>query len=1283
MSRSRRALVAVFGHRPAPPTSAAAADAAWWIGLLYLTASILGTAAALLPPADVRPLAATGAATAIGFLLIHRRPQLAPRSISALLATAAVLITVGVWLGDDPTITVATAVLYYWLAWCVSVFCGRREVWWQVAWAAAGFVLLAWKTDVPEALAVELFVIAGMAGWVTANRYLLGNLERSNRRFATLVESLHEGLLIHDRTGAVVEMNPAAITTLDIARERMVGGRPSDILRLIGTDEQPIPPDEMPIAAVAATGQPVLHQIIGVDRGNFVQWLDVSVVPRVDQSGFVTMFHDATNVRVAAVLLAESEARFRSLAERAPIGIFTADRHGVVDFVNDAFCQISGLEHSTALASGWAEALGSANAGRLRRDWREMFSRSRSGTFELEVVGTDHTSRHLQIDAAMVADVDGAQRFVGTLTDVTDRHDLEQRLRREATHDPLTGVANRLLFSERLQHALQRQERAGGLVGILVVDLDRFKPVNDTFGHRVGDALLVEVAHRLCASVRLADTVARFGGDEFIVLLDTPVTSHEIDVIAQRILRLLGAPFDVDGSSVVIGASIGTAMVGNDDDRIAVDEVVALADRALYEAKALGGGTVVHATPTGSGWQARDDRADGLDVALAPTLSAVGVAAFDSANLPMLVLDPADGRILAANRAATAFYGWTAAELMAKRIGDINTLSAEDVRAEMDRAASNSRHFFEFRHRLADGSICDVDVFSGPAQVHHHKVLVSTIVDATSRRRETTRAARSLFAARLLLDHDRDASILLDANGLVLDASLGALELLGVERIVVLGSSWADALALAEQARAADLVERALTRLDRVPVRQRLTMRGNRLVDVALNRVEDTSRLLICTLSPVRSADTSTEGTSPHLDRFERFCLEAASAGHQLAVFAVSVGGVAEIRERRGSDAAEHVRERIVRAIAAELRLDGLVHVASDEADQLLVAVRGVHGVGGARQWGDRLAQLAMEASRGPDHDAATAGVRVGVSLVHELQFNAAVEQARAALASADPRTSPVAVRTVSSDTTRPLDTSRLADLRGALDRDEFVLHYQPIVELRTGTLVGYEALVRWQAPNGGLLPPSEFLPVAEANDLIGAIDAWVLLTATRAIAERRANGDDLHVAVNISAHGLRSDRLVAQVADVVRTAALAPGALVIELTESAVLNHHHWHPRAIDDLHHLGVRVAIDDFGTGYSTLANLEHIQPDIVKIDRQFTSTLSSARPRTIAAAIAGFAHQLGHDVVVEGVETVEQHQIVTDLGCRYGQGYLYGRPAPLPPVGHRDVPAAYVVTAGTTP
>jgi EAL domain-containing protein (putative c-di-GMP-specific phosphodiesterase class I) len=236
--------------------------------------------------------------------------------------------------------------------------------------------------------------------------------------------------------------------------------------------------------------------------------------------------------------------------------------------------------------------------------------------------------------------------------------------------------------------------------------------------------------------------------------------------------------------------------------------------------------------------------------------------------------------------------------------------------------------------------------------------------------------------------------------------------------------------------------------------------------------------------------------------------------------------------------------------------------------------------------------------------------------------------------------------------------------LRRALGEDELSLHYQPKVDLRNRTVVGAEALLRWEHPDLGLVAPDEFLPAAEESGLIVPLGEWVLREVCRQVKDWEQQGfAALRIAVNLSFRQFKDRRLIARLRDTLAAAGVTPGRLEIELSEDVLMEEAEESERILAELQSMGVRIAMDDFGTGYSSLKLLKRLPIASVKIDRSLIDeVVSSEDDQAIVAAIIGLAHRMNLQVVAEGVETPEQMRLLRRYGCDLAQGYLISAPLP---------------------
>ncbi|MCC8994651.1 MAG: EAL domain-containing protein [Candidatus Contendobacter sp.] len=239
------------------------------------------------------------------------------------------------------------------------------------------------------------------------------------------------------------------------------------------------------------------------------------------------------------------------------------------------------------------------------------------------------------------------------------------------------------------------------------------------------------------------------------------------------------------------------------------------------------------------------------------------------------------------------------------------------------------------------------------------------------------------------------------------------------------------------------------------------------------------------------------------------------------------------------------------------------------------------------------------------------------------------------------------------------------ASLRYAVERQQLEVYYQPKWDFHAGAITGAEALIRWNHPQRGLLPPARFIAIAEDSGLVLPMGEWVLRDALRTISELHRNGfPGLRIAVNLSGRQFRQENLAEMIQGALAETGFNPAFLELELTESILMHNNEENMAMLRALKTMGTRIAIDDFGTGYSSLSYLQQFPVDVLKIDRAFVIDLpTSVSSAAIVDAIVTLAHGLGLEVVAEGVETPEQLEFLRTHGCDEGQGYYFGRPLPL--------------------
>ena len=668
--------------------------------------------------------------------------------------------------------------------------------------------------------------------------------QRAEQRLTALVEQSADIVAVVDDERSIMFVSPNADRILGVNRHSLIGANamslvhPDDVQQVLSHIGRPTLPHEAAIITEAR---------LASKDGEF-RWFDITARDfRHDDEvgGLVITARDVTEERAAKIGLRKSERWFRGLVQNSSDVIAVIDDEGVFTYASPAIDRLLGYRPDELRGRSVMEIISEEQIRRLEGLRRELaHNRVDSRIIEVELARRDGDIRVVEVTLTDLRDDPSVSGMVLNIRDVTDRKQLEQDLRHQVLHDDLTGLGSRVQFSDQLGHALGNGRRPGSNVAVLFIDVDDFKNINDSLGHAAGDQVLVEISGRLLGRLRLHDRAARFGGDEFAVLLTDVYTDSDVTIVADRIVQELGRPIQLMGQEVHLSVSVGIAI--DEDGSQQPEDLLRAADVAMYRAKDAGKGR----------WE--------------------------------------------------------------------------------------------------------------------------------------------IFQAGM--------------------------------------------------------------------------------------------------------ADTT-------IERFE-----------------------------------------ISNSLAA------------------------------------------------------------------------------------------------------------------AIENEEMLVYFQPIVELHSGRISGLEALVRWQHPTRGMVSPGSFIPIAESIGLILPLGRWVLQEATRQVAEWRQCGHDIYVSVNISAVQLASEGIVEEVLSIVDESGIDRSAVVLELTESALVADFALVTNRINTLRAAGLRVAIDDFGTGYSTLTYASEFAADILKIDMSFVAKLDTDENTTIVSTILSLADAMEAEAVAEGIETPGQHEALIRLGCELGQGYYFNKPSP---------------------
>jgi diguanylate cyclase (GGDEF)-like protein/PAS domain S-box-containing protein len=672
---------------------------------------------------------------------------------------------------------------------------------------------------------------------------------RAEQRLTALVEQSADLVLVVGEDGLAQFASPNMTRVLGLDAGDLLSSDPVDLAHPEEADalraviEAPSQADEVPLA---------IECRLRTSEGKY-RWFDVTTRDFSEDSevgGVVLTARDVNEERAAKLGLQRSEQWFRGLVQNSSDVIAVLDEAGIFTYISPSAENLLNTRPEELRGRNFLELLPPDQTTAVE-DVRHALMATTPGSRTIEVVleRRDGSHRTTEVTVTDLRDDPSVQGLVLNMRDITDRKRLEDDLRHQVLHDDLTGLGSRVQFTNQLQNALQADRRSGSSVSVLFIDLDDFKNINDSLGHAAGDQVLVEISSRLQGRLRLHDRAARFGGDEFAVLLTDVYSESDVTLVADRIVHELSRPVDLLGHEVRLGVSVGIAI--DDDGSQSPEDLLRAADVAMYDAKAKGKGR------------------------------------------------------------------WAI-----------------------------------FEAEMADQTV----------------------------------------------------------------------------------------------------------------------------------------------------------------ERFE-------------------------------------ISNSLARAI----------------------------------------------------------------------------------------------------------------------ENDELMVHFQPILDLGSGRTAGVEALVRWNHPDRGMVAPASFIPLAERNGLIVPLGRAVLQESVTQVARWRAKGHDIYASVNISPVQLQRDGIVREILEIVDDAGLERGAVVLELTESALINDFELVVDRIDALRAAGLRVAIDDFGTGYATLRYADEFSADILKIDQTFVARLETQDDSTIVSTVLAIARGMGAETVAEGIEVPEQHRRLLSLGCRLGQGYYFARPAPAEVIG----------------
>ena len=652
-----------------------------------------------------------------------------------------------------------------------------------------------------------------------------------------------------------------------------------------------------------------------------------------------------------------------------------------------------------------------------------------------------------------------------------------------------------------------------------------------------------------------------------------------------------------------------------------------------------------------------------------------------------LVLIVEDDIIRYANRAARSHGGTKRAELMGARFSDLAHVDSRGaLRQRMTGTTSPATLAtprFELKLDGAAGAETWLDLTLSPIEHDGRPALLAMGFDITDRKLAENAMRESERRLRDLIENVQLISILLDARGDITFANEYALELLGLHEEDVVGRNWFDLVVSLEKRESmqnafAEHIAGATAPHEEYEI---LTSRGEARVVSWNSTVLHDSAGAVCGMAAIgadvterRRAEkrllhdalhdslTGLPNRALFMDRLRTAMARLKRRPtHVFAALFLDLDRFKVVNDSLGHMAGDQFLVQIGKVLLKTLRAEHTV--ARLGGDEFAILLNDLDDKDDARRVVERIFGALETPIRVSGQDI-FATVSIGIAF-SGAQYESAEDMLR------DADTAMYQAKTTGKARFQIFDESMHQravgllklehSLRRATEHNEFVLHYQPIVAIDDSAIAGYEALVRWNHPERGVVGPYEFIHLAEETGLIFRIGGWTLREACRWLTSTPALPSHLTVAVNLSGRQFSQGGLIEEVETVLSETGLKASRLKLEITESVIMENPEMAVDLLKRLKALGTHLCIDDFGTGYSSLSYLLRFPADTLKIDRSFVIALNrGGRERDIVGAIISLAKSLDMDVVAEGVETVDQRDLLKSLGCKYGQGYLFSRP-----------------------
>jgi diguanylate cyclase (GGDEF)-like protein/PAS domain S-box-containing protein len=1046
-------------------------------------------------------------------------------------------------------------------------------------------------------------------------------------RFCTLTE---------DEAGLILEC--------DEAFTQMFGYAPEDVIGKGALDQ--IHPDEQARVvegwiALLSTRRVQQMRTRRLRKDGSYMWVDLSFhnyLNQPERNHVLVEIVDVSAEMAAQEALQQQGELLRRLTDSMPDGLLQLDTERNVVYHNARLLEL--VRGSTDAAAFDVASADSPGAKRSLAALLDTLSEEGLAQCEaaLDPVLAEGSDKDVEVDVVLApgeprhvlmsirallrtsGEVSGA---IISVLDVTDSARARAELEKRATFDALTHCYNRSSILAAVEHELHSNDTT--TTGVLYVDIDHFKSVNDTLGHAAGDELLTLVADRLRTANRDDDRVGRLGGDEFVVLL-RGIPGPEVALsVARRVADGLRATVTLAAGAVELCASVGVAC--SDGRAISTEELIGRADAAMYRSKEQRKGIPVLASES-----------DADDAVIGSALEAeAAVGAAEDGAAPSAGADGSEQRAEIERRLERHGLQHDAVA----RLGQI-ALREYDLGTFMDEVVRTVR-------ATLDLELC------GVLKLRESDDVLDIVTSTDEQAQPTALPAGS----------ETQAGYALSTHQPVVAEDLQSETRFNPARLLAKGMRSGVTVVIEGSPRPFGVLSAFTSQTRRVtPDDVNFLVAVANLVSAAAERQrnEEAARH-----AAMHDALTGLPNRTLALDRIDRALARRRRDGTSVAVLLLDLDRFKVINDSLGHDTGDEALRALGGRLQETVRASDTI--ARLNGDEFLVVCE---SNGGARPVID-LAERIIAAFRRPvvlDSGEHVLTVSIGIAVAERGDDTSAslLRDADAAMYRAKehgPGRFEVFDATVRAKVLSRLRTE--TELRQALDREQLTVHYQPIVEAESGRPVAVEALVRWEHPDHGIVLPLEFIPIAEETGLITELGRRVLQEACTQGAEwQRRYERPVQMFVNVSARQLADPSFPSEVGAVAASSGLIHGTLGLEVTESVLIGDADASTAVLAELHALGLQLVLDDFGTGYSSLGYLRRFPLNGLKVDRSFIDGLGDKpQDAAIMKAIVEMSSALGLTVVAEGVESRAQLQQLRQLGCQRIQGCLL-----CPPMAAHD-------------